>query len=217
MAMKKNTLIVAAGIVVLGLAAAIGASAPGTAAGEGPSDEQVVVALRLLAPGVGDFDACRSGAGVEAQYRRWYGYGGLALSVGMERWASASRSGNWNAASLDGHALLFPLGGSALGRWPLSEGLMLRGEIGLRYVQVSSSLSKRTEVASDRESIRLSNGVVFVGALGAEQLLTETLFVFGDVVYQHDLLRGRARTRAGDIMRNHLLGVGVRFGIQYWF
>ena len=205
------------GMLVLGVAVATGASAPGTAAGDGPSDEQVVVALRLLAPGVGDFDAYRSAVGVEAQYRRWYGYGGLALSVGTERWAAASRSGNWNAAALDGHARLFPLGGSALGRWPLSEGLLLRGELGLRYVRVNSNLSKRSEAESDRESIRLSDSVVFVGALGAEQLLTETLFVFGDVVYQHDLLRGRARTRAGGLMRNHLLGAGVRFGVQYWF
>ncbi len=196
---------------------AVAAGLPAAAsAGGRTTDEQVGVALRLTAPGVGDFDAYRVGTGAEVQYRRWYGFGGFALSVGAERWASARRSGNWNG-ELDGHTTLFPVGASALGRWPLSEGLLLRGEAGLRLVPAASRLERRIAPDAPWESIRLRPGVIFVGAVGADQLLTEALIVYADVFYQHDIVKGRARTDAGRIMDHHLLGFGARLGIQYWF
>lgn len=222
--MMKQDRWVVRGLLVLALAGA-GVFAAGTAHAQdrGVTDEQVGAGLIIQFPGVGDFDVYDLGVGVEAQYRRWYGFGGLGLSLGMEQWSTESHTRNWAAlrqdtpARLGGDLRQIPVGVSGLGRWPLQEGLLLRGEAGIRYVWVDSDLTLQRVDWDRPESVRIKDGWVALAGVGIEQLLTETLMLTADIRYQHDIVRADARTTSAKLMSNHLRGFGLKLGLQFWF
>lgn len=189
----------------------------------GATDEQVSAGLVVQFPGAGDFDVYDIGLGVEFQYRRWYGLGGLGLSLGLEQWSTESRTRNWAAlrqdepARLSGDLNLVPIGVSGLGRWPIREGLQLRGEAGLRYVWVDPDMTLQRAEWDRPESVRIKDGWVVLAGVGMEKLLTDTLMFTADLRYQHDLVRADARVPSAKLMSNHLRSFGIKLGLQLWF
>ena len=193
------------------------------AQGDGATDEQVSAGLVVQFPGAGDFDVYDMGVGLEFQYRRWYGLGGLGLSLGLEQWSTNSSTRNWSEfrrderARLSGDLNMVPVGLSGLGRWPIQDGLQLRGEAGLRYVWVDPDMMLQRAGWEQSESVRLNDGWVVLAGVGVEQLLTDTLMFTADLRYQHDLVRARARVPSAKLMSNHLRSFGIKLGLQLWF
>ena len=209
-------------IYVLALAALV-ASAGVSSAGLLNSEEpgEVSVSGYYLFPGDGDFNTFDAAAGVQGAYREWFSFPwGVGVNAGWGTWMVDKNSSSYKVSTLGnfkGECNVVPLGASLFfnvidwDNWNLVLGS------GLQYLIVASDLSARDEVDGKRKDIDIDNALLWNIEAEYEYMLSEKIYILGDVGYQVDIVRADTECGHTDLRDTSFRGLFLRLGLKFLF
>lgn len=209
-------------MLVLALAALFavaGAASAGLLNSEEPGE--VSVAGYYVFPGDGDFDTFESAAGVQGAYREWFAFPwGVGINAGWGTWMVDKDSSSYKVEALrkfKGECNVIPLGASLFfnvidwDNWNLVLGT------GVQYLIVDSDVSAWNSVAGKRQDIDIGNPFLWNAELEYEYMLSEKLYILGDVGYQVDIVRADTDYPGGDLRDTSFRGLFLRLGLKFLF
>lgn len=209
-------------MLVLALAALFavaGAASAGLLNSEEPGE--VSAAGYYVFPGDGDFDTFESAAGVQAAYREWFAFPwGVGINAGWGTWMVDKDSSSYKVEALrkfKGECNVIPLGASLFfnvidwDNWNLVLGT------GVQYLIVDSDVSAWNSVAGKRQDIDIGNPFLWNAELEYEYMLSEKLYILGDVGYQVDIVRADTDYPGGDLRDTSFRGLFLRLGLKFLF
>ena len=201
------------------LFAVSGAASAGLLNSEEPGEASV--AGYYLFPGDGDFNTFDYAVGVQGSYREWFRFPwGVGVSAGWGTWGVNSSSRSYKVDYLrkfKGECNTIPLGLSLYfnvidwDNWNLVLGS------GLQYLIVDSDVSAWNEAAGKRQDIDIGNPFLWNAELEYEYMLSEKLYILGDVGYQVDIVRADTDYPGGDLRDTSFRGLFLRLGLKFLF
>ncbi len=216
--MKRMTTRTLATLICLGTLSGIGQ----------PTEVEVAAHLQGLGPAE-DLDWSGAG-GIEAQMRFWQeGNVALALCAGVQSWDAVeayleSDDGQSAVATeIRGSTDLVPVGVSLLARCPLTPGVAVLFEGGLRYAFTDFDVTVDIAYVDDRDSlytrevIEVEDTFLALAAADIEFLIAEGFRLSAGIGYQFDLTEPNESVLGADLGPTDFSAIMGRFGLSMAF